>query len=447
MRPSSPRAGRALPGAAEAIAALRVAGIKVCLTTGFSAATRDAVLDAVGWRDTIDLALTPEESAGGRGRPHPDMILTAVLRLGVTDVRAVAVAGDTANDLWAGWHAGASVVAGVLTGAHDRATLARRRTPISSTRSRPSRPSWSRPTSAERGRDVVRGPRSQVSRNRARRSRPPGRPTSRRRSSARSPESPPHHPYLAPITSPAPRRDVPEVTAPSADRRASAHRCAPPRPARRAGCGTSRSWARYRRSARPPSPRTPNQISMSCGRPLRSAPGDEAAHVVLGVAGEIGSYVVHGGPCSSPCPASSPPARSSSGWRPTCSPGGATRSPAASACGPRPAASGHRPSVTTSRSFGSRARRSCASRAATRPPPDSTARPSPSSPPSPTLTSPRLRAGADTPPLGDPGAALALDPAAVEVFASWYDLGWRALDAVVRAGAASEAPVGRPTVA
>ena len=113
----------ALPGAAEAIAALRAAGVKVCLTTGFSASTRDAVLDAVGWRDTIDLALTPEESAGGRGRPHPDMILTAVLRLGVTDVRAVAVGGDTASDLWAGWHAGASVVAGVLTGAHDRATL------------------------------------------------------------------------------------------------------------------------------------------------------------------------------------------------------------------------------------------------------------------------------------------------------------------------------------
>jgi phosphonatase-like hydrolase len=113
-----------LPGAAEAIDALRSAGVKVCLTTGFSAATRDVVLDAVGWRDAVDLALTPEESVGGRGRPHPDMVLTAVLRLGVSDVRAVAVAGDTANDLWSGWRAGASVVAGVLTGAHDRATLA-----------------------------------------------------------------------------------------------------------------------------------------------------------------------------------------------------------------------------------------------------------------------------------------------------------------------------------
>jgi phosphonatase-like hydrolase len=113
-----------LPGAEDTIAALRDSGVKVCLTTGFSAATRDAVLDAVGWRDSVDLALSPGDAVGGRGRPHPDMVLTAVLRLGVTDVRAVAVAGDTTNDLWSGWRAGASIVAGVLTGAHDRATLA-----------------------------------------------------------------------------------------------------------------------------------------------------------------------------------------------------------------------------------------------------------------------------------------------------------------------------------
>jgi phosphoglycolate phosphatase-like HAD superfamily hydrolase len=35
----------------------------------------------------------------------------------------VAVVGDTANDLWSGWRAGAAVVAGVLTGAHDRPQL------------------------------------------------------------------------------------------------------------------------------------------------------------------------------------------------------------------------------------------------------------------------------------------------------------------------------------
>jgi phosphoglycolate phosphatase-like HAD superfamily hydrolase len=52
------------------------------------------------------------------------MILCADLRLAVDDVAAVAVAGDTASDLWAGHRAGASIVAGVLTGAHDKDALA-----------------------------------------------------------------------------------------------------------------------------------------------------------------------------------------------------------------------------------------------------------------------------------------------------------------------------------
>jgi len=103
-----------LPGALECIGALSDAGVRVALTTGFSARTRDLLLDALGWRDLADLALCPEDA--GRGRPHPDMILAAVLRLGVGSVQAVAVAGDTAADMQAGRRAGASVVAGVLTG-------------------------------------------------------------------------------------------------------------------------------------------------------------------------------------------------------------------------------------------------------------------------------------------------------------------------------------------
>jgi phosphoglycolate phosphatase len=111
-----------LPGAEDAIDALRDGGVRVCLTTGFSAGTRDAIVDALGWRDRVDLLLAPSEA--GRGRPYPDMVLAAVLRLEVDSVADVAVAGDTANDLWSGTRAGASVVAGVLTGAHDRVQLA-----------------------------------------------------------------------------------------------------------------------------------------------------------------------------------------------------------------------------------------------------------------------------------------------------------------------------------
>ena len=57
------------------------AGVKVCLTTGFAPSTRDALLDALGWRAEIDLALSPADV--GRGRPAPDLILGAMARLGV----------------------------------------------------------------------------------------------------------------------------------------------------------------------------------------------------------------------------------------------------------------------------------------------------------------------------------------------------------------------------
>ena len=111
----------ALPGSEDAFDKLRAGGVRICLTTGFSPATRDRILDTLGWRALIDLALSPADA--GRGRPWPDMILTALLRLRIDDVAEVAVAGDTTSDLVAGTRSGASVVAGVLTGAHTRDEL------------------------------------------------------------------------------------------------------------------------------------------------------------------------------------------------------------------------------------------------------------------------------------------------------------------------------------
>jgi phosphoglycolate phosphatase len=110
------------PGAVETFARLRERGIRTALTTGFARSTQDAILDHLGWRSLVDLSLCPAD-AGGRGRPYPDMILLSILRLGVSDVRAVAVAGDTESDIAAGLAAGAGIVAGVLTGAHDRDRL------------------------------------------------------------------------------------------------------------------------------------------------------------------------------------------------------------------------------------------------------------------------------------------------------------------------------------
>ncbi|MEV4737712.1 MULTISPECIES: HAD family hydrolase [unclassified Microbacterium] len=106
-----------IPGAADAIQDLKDAGLAVVLTTGFAPVTRDALLDGLGWRGLVDLALSPVDA--GRGRPAPDLVLTALLRTGTSAVAAVAVAGDTVSDVESGRRAGAGFVAGVLTGAHD----------------------------------------------------------------------------------------------------------------------------------------------------------------------------------------------------------------------------------------------------------------------------------------------------------------------------------------
>ncbi|MFE5615838.1 phosphonatase-like hydrolase [Streptomyces sp. NPDC056470] len=112
-----------VPGAAEAIERLKAEGRTVVLTTGFARVTQDAILDALGWRDLVELTLCPAD-AGGRGRPYPDMVLGAFLRTGaVDDVRRIAVAGDTSYDMLSGIRSGAGIVAGVLTGAHDEAAL------------------------------------------------------------------------------------------------------------------------------------------------------------------------------------------------------------------------------------------------------------------------------------------------------------------------------------
>jgi phosphoglycolate phosphatase len=110
-----------IPGARALFRELRAAGVRVCLSTGFAPSTRDALLGALGWGAEIDLALSPADV--GRGRPAPDLILGAMERLGVDDPGSVAVAGDTVSDLEAGTAAHAGAVIGVLSGAHDRATL------------------------------------------------------------------------------------------------------------------------------------------------------------------------------------------------------------------------------------------------------------------------------------------------------------------------------------
>jgi phosphoglycolate phosphatase len=115
--------GRAAPidGAAEAITRLRDAGVKVALTTGFSGGTQEKLLAALGWQSIADLVLAPGD--GVRGRPYPDLILTALIRLQADAVANVAALGDTSNDVDSALRAGCAIAAGTLTGAHDENQL------------------------------------------------------------------------------------------------------------------------------------------------------------------------------------------------------------------------------------------------------------------------------------------------------------------------------------
>jgi len=117
-----------VPGAEDTLLRLRDAGIRICLATGFSPATRDAIIDELAWGGLIDLALSPADA--GRGRPWPDLPLTALLKLRGGAVSELAVAGDTTSDVESGLRAGAAIVAGVLTGADSRADLERAGAPL-----------------------------------------------------------------------------------------------------------------------------------------------------------------------------------------------------------------------------------------------------------------------------------------------------------------------------
>lgn len=113
----------AVPGAEQALARLADMGTRVCLVTGFSRRVLGLVLDTLGWWDRVDLAVCPDDVP--RGCPAPDLVLSAMLRLGIRDVRDTAVAQATESGVLSGKRSGAGIVAGVLTGIHTKDRLHR----------------------------------------------------------------------------------------------------------------------------------------------------------------------------------------------------------------------------------------------------------------------------------------------------------------------------------
>jgi phosphoglycolate phosphatase len=110
-----------IPGARSTVETLRGVGVKVALTTGFSASTREALIEELGWGDLFEIRVSPADA--GRGRPAPDMLLWCVLKSQITAMSTLMVVGDTSSDMQAGLRAGAGYCVGVLSGNDDAPRL------------------------------------------------------------------------------------------------------------------------------------------------------------------------------------------------------------------------------------------------------------------------------------------------------------------------------------
>ncbi len=112
-----------LPGANDALAKLSAAGAKVCLMSGLSRPALSLVMERLAWWQRGDLVLGRDDVA--RGFPWPDLVLTAIVRLGIGDVRDVAVVTASESGVLCARRAGARLVIGVLSGVHDGRRLRR----------------------------------------------------------------------------------------------------------------------------------------------------------------------------------------------------------------------------------------------------------------------------------------------------------------------------------
>jgi len=102
-----------LPGANEALAKLTAAGLKVCLLSSLSRPALSVIMERLDWWQRTDLILCEDDVT--RAFPWPDLILTALLRLGAGDVRDVAVVTASESGVLAARRAGAGLVVGVLS--------------------------------------------------------------------------------------------------------------------------------------------------------------------------------------------------------------------------------------------------------------------------------------------------------------------------------------------
>jgi phosphoglycolate phosphatase len=110
-----------IAGAGDVLADLAKSGCRIGVITNLPRSELAGALQALGWRDLFNVALTADDVP--RSCPSPDLALAAMLRVGVGDVREVAMVQATAAGVECGRRSGARIVAGVLTGPHPATRL------------------------------------------------------------------------------------------------------------------------------------------------------------------------------------------------------------------------------------------------------------------------------------------------------------------------------------
>jgi phosphonatase-like hydrolase len=110
-----------VPGAGEVLDELAESGVRICVMSSISHRQLSVFLTALGWQDRVDLVLGADDVP--RGCPAPDLVLQAMLSLGVDDVRDTVVVQSTDSGIQAGCRSGAGMVVAVLTGTHPAARL------------------------------------------------------------------------------------------------------------------------------------------------------------------------------------------------------------------------------------------------------------------------------------------------------------------------------------
>jgi phosphonatase-like hydrolase len=113
----------ALPHAEATMFALRSAGIKIGINTGFSKDIAETIVKRLKWREKgiFDYLIGSDEVENGR--PHPAMINQLMKLAGITEPTEVAKVGDTEVDIREGQNVGCKYVIAVTTGAFTREEL------------------------------------------------------------------------------------------------------------------------------------------------------------------------------------------------------------------------------------------------------------------------------------------------------------------------------------